>query len=282
MGKLTESRRLGRYFDIRLAKNFVSKRLAPVAEFERRVVDSTPQLQRQPEQERYQSELSRANIRFAPLLMVNSDLFLQRRARGLSLKALLARLSRTHASVSDFSRDAFRPLRVLAGWLDRLEYHSPHVMIDTGLENLIVTRRGLTLIDVFPPIDTRRFPAPRSRRERVITELFTSPPTQAAALVYYWFRAVARRIVNDQNVSQLQPLADAVTKCQTILASALSRPPRPDTGNDAFDFFSGASKALVSCTEPALWLKRIDQMYLRNSFLKYVERADSVVATESE
>jgi hypothetical protein len=272
MGRVIEEPRLGRFLTVRSGIRFVVKRVVPVGEFEKRVLDALSPGNRNATQIPYESALRRARVRFAPTRLVARDTFIQPRVHGPSLKVWLARWARKLdvSLAAQVFRVALAPLREISVWLDRLSDSSPGLRIDTALDNLIFTHHGLTLIDVFPPVNVERFPAPTSRRERLLTELFVSQPTQTAALIHYWFRPFARSILRTTRTTLIGPFVDAVHTASSILSSALRTSTR-DAGDDALGFFRGSFEAITAPASVSEWLRRIDGAYVRRSFLSFVE-----------
>jgi hypothetical protein len=284
MDKLTaEGPRVGRYVVVRRGARSVLKHVAPLGDFERRVLEALAPALRSNGQQRYEAALRRARVRFAPTRFLARDLVAQAMVPGPSAKAWLTRRAGQMAADERITRAARRailaPLREIAVWLERLAQREPGVRIDTALDNLIMSSRGPVLIDLFPPILVERFPPATSRRERLLTELFLSPPTQAAALVFFWFRPFARRLVESRRTVHVAPLVDDVEAARWSLRATLCRPAPPDLGSEALAFFRAAADAITDpAPSPAAWLERVERDHVRRSFLAFVERPDPTAA----
>jgi len=270
--------RTGRYVVVRRGLRTAVKRIAPAGEFEHRVLEALAPLGAR-DQARYEAALRRARVRFAPTTFIARDAMMQPLVPGPGAKAWLAARARLVIARGRPTGPRWRaliaPLREIAGWLDRLADLAPAVRIDTALDNLIVTARGPVLIDLFPPIFVDRFPRPIARRDRLLTELFLSPATQAAALVYYWFRPPVRQLVaagRTRRVAELVgPLIDAMRLARTVLGAADHRPTLPGLGAEARWFFQRAIEPLADSTAPPeAWLAQAERDYLSRSFLAFV------------
>jgi hypothetical protein len=266
--------RTGRYVRVRRGVHSAVKRIAPAGDFEHRVLDALAP-GRDRDQARYEAVLRRARVRFAPTRFIGRDVMLQALVPGPNAKAWLAAGARRLVSRVGPTPPRWRalvaPLRDIAAWLARLADLAPAVRIDTALDNLIITARGPVLIDLFPPIFIERFPRPTVRRDRLLTELFVSPATQAAALVFYWFRPLVRQLVAAGGITHVAPVIDAIQLARTILRTTYHRPALPELGAEALAFFRCAIDPLAdSAAPPEAWLAGAARDYLSRSFLAFV------------